>query len=73
LDFYAPSVRLGIEVDGDSHYKPDTIEKDKERTKYLEGFGIQIIRFQNSDILNNIEGVIEVLIEAINKIKRTTP
>jgi very-short-patch-repair endonuclease len=34
LDFYAPEIRLGIEIDGDSH--AEQVVYDRERTKYLE-------------------------------------
>ncbi len=35
VDFYAPSVRLVIEIDGGQHFEPEGIEKDKQRDQYL--------------------------------------
>jgi len=57
LDFYAPEIKLGIELDGSSH--KENTEYDKLRTEYLKSQGIKIIRFWNADVENNLESVIE--------------
>jgi len=59
LDFYSPEYKLGIEADGGQHYVDDIKQQDKSRTKELAKMDIQILRFSNIDILNNIEGVCE--------------
>jgi len=41
IDFYCPRLRLGIEVDGDSHFFKSAEEHDKKRQEYLETFGIR--------------------------------
>jgi len=62
LDFYCPSEKLGIELDGDIHKGFASDEYDKERTEHLNKLGIRIIRFENQDvfqeenILNEIRG-----------------
>ncbi len=53
LDFYTPELKLGIEIDGDSH--AERIEYDNERTEYLKSLGIKIIRYTNRDVMNNID------------------
>lgn len=65
VDFYCSEKRLVIEVDGDVHAEKLQIEKDQIRENYLRGFGLQIIRYNNNDILKNIEGVLENLLEQI--------
>jgi len=55
LDFYCPSEKLGIEVDGNIHDGFAAQEYDKERTAYLNQLGIKIIRFQNDDIFQTQE------------------
>ena len=55
LDFAARRERLCIEVDGDSH--ADRNEYDELRTQKLQTLGWSVIRFLNSDILNNPDGV----------------
>ena len=67
LDFYCPKIRLGIELDGSFHSGKEAIIYDRDREKYLEDLDIQIIRFWNDDVLNNLA---ETLNELQNKIKK---
>ncbi|MDD3302895.1 MAG: endonuclease domain-containing protein [Candidatus Gracilibacteria bacterium] len=69
LDFYCHSLKICIELDGDSHYGEESIEYDEIRTEFLKSAGIKVIRFTNKEIMNNIEGVLESLIENISIIK----
>ena len=57
LDFYCFEANLGIEVDGMIHLK--RLDYDKERTKYLKSSGLKVIRFNNKDIENRIEWVLD--------------
>jgi very-short-patch-repair endonuclease len=57
VDFYCPSLKLVIEVDGESHYTDEGKDYDRERTQRLEGYGIKVIRFSNQEVLNEFEGV----------------
>lgn len=61
VDFYCAELKLVIEVDGDSHTTADGIEYDAERTAFLEGLGLRVIRFGNNEVMKNIEGVFERL------------
>ncbi len=56
VDFYCPNKKLVIEIDGSQHFINQ--EYDKNRSKYFEGLGIKVIRFTNSEINTNIDGVI---------------
>ena len=56
-DFYCLSSRLVIEVDGDSHYSDDAQRYDERRTGQLEAEGIRVVRFSNTDVMQNFEGV----------------
>ena len=58
LDFYCHEVRLGIEVDGKYHEEKEQKEFDEQRTQYLNEFGIEVIRFTNEEVLNNIDNVL---------------
>ena len=58
IDFYCPEEKLGIELDGEYHFYPEQILYDKTRTDYIESFGIKILRFENNEILFNIENVL---------------
>lgn len=67
LDFYSPEHKLAVEADGGQHYEEAGSRADEARTEELSSLGIRILRFSNTDILNNIEGVIEVIQKAIEK------
>ena len=57
LDFYAPSVRLAIEVDGGGHNEDAQAEYDQRRTAALQRLGIRVLRFWNHDVLRR-EGLV---------------
>ncbi len=57
LDFYCPTKKLAIEIDGGQHFE-DKKEHDLLRKKFLKAKGIKEIRFWNSEIFKNIEGVL---------------
>lgn len=70
LDFYAPSIKLGIELDGESHFINDASkQKDKQRDLFLTEKGIRVLRFLNTDVMKNLDGVLEKI---LNEIKKTT-
>ncbi len=69
VDFYSPEYKLGIEADGGQHYEVDGRNKDEIRTRKLSKSGIEIIRFSDIDILNNIEGVCEAILKVIGNRK----
>lgn len=62
-DFCSPKARLVIELDGSQHLEQE--KYDEERTKYLESEGYRVIRFWNNDVMNDIESVIRVILDAI--------
>ena len=59
--FYCPKARLVVELDGDGHAEKYQIEYDKERSMYLLGNDIRVLRFWNSDVMRNIISVMEVI------------
>jgi very-short-patch-repair endonuclease len=61
VDFYCVSAKLVIELDGGQYNLPENIIYDVARTRYLEGRGLEVVRFWNNDIFNNPEGVLEVI------------
>lgn len=60
LDFYCPSEKLCVELDGAGHFTEQGIKYDKERTEYLNSLNIRVIRFENIEVFERME---EVLIE----------
>jgi very-short-patch-repair endonuclease len=68
VDFYCPVKKLVIEVDGGQHYEDNFIERDKKRDKYLENnLKLKVLRFTNIEVLKNINGVIDRILDEINK------
>ena len=53
IDFYAPELKLAIELDGSVHELPEQKEHDKVRQKYIENYGIRFIRITNDEFLGN--------------------
>ena len=60
-DFVCETKKIIIEIDGGQHNENDNIVQDKQRSFYLENNGYKVLRFWNNDVLNNIEGVLEVI------------
>jgi len=60
-DFASHRVRLVIEVDGGQHSE----EKDARRTRLIEAEGYRVLRFWNSDVLRNPDGVWTVINRAL--------
>ncbi len=57
VDFYCPTLKLVIEVDGESHCSNDGKDYDFQRSQRLEGYGIEVVRFTNQQILGDFERV----------------
>jgi very-short-patch-repair endonuclease len=66
-DFVATEAKLIVEIDGGQH--SIRVEEDRVRTEELERFGYRIVRFWNHDVLNNIEGVLEALVQELHIIR----
>ncbi len=58
LDFYCPAAKLGVELDGSQHDQTDVREYDQERTAYLNAQGIEVLRFWNNEILQEMDAVL---------------
>jgi very-short-patch-repair endonuclease len=66
VDFFCAKSKLVIEVDGDTHFEPEQMAYDAERTQWLnEQRHYRVIRFTNHDVLHTIEGVIEAIQAAL--------
>ena len=58
VDFYCPDEKLVIELDGDFHFDEKAIKDDERRTQKLETEGLRVIRFENQEVLLNLEAVL---------------
>lgn len=66
IDFVCLEKKLIIEIDGSQHNEESNKMVDNVRTNWLENEGYNIIRFWNNEILENINGVADQILEAIN-------
>lgn len=70
-DFCSIKEALIIEVDGDSHDSKK--EADEERTNILKSYGYKVIRFNNDQIINDLDGVIETIKSEIKNNQKGAP
>ena len=61
VDFYCPSASLVIEYDGSQHYTDEGLEADWVRDHALEQLGLKVLRFDNRQVLGEIDGVVEAI------------
>ncbi|MBP6391862.1 MAG: endonuclease domain-containing protein [Flavobacteriales bacterium] len=61
VDLYCPEVRLAIELDGKEHADPIGSVNDGERDEFLKERGIKVLRFENQEILEDPELVLEAI------------
>jgi len=74
IDFYSVAIKLGIELDGDSHFRPGAPEYDRGRQEFIESFGIKVIRILNTEIYENLDGVVEMIgREVLERRQRVKP
>ena len=67
VDFYCAEAKLVIELDGSQHYEDRNIKKDADRTAFLEGYGLRVIRIPNNDVGRNFCGVCEYIDAAVKQ------
>ncbi|MBO0321033.1 ribonuclease P protein component [Muricauda sp. CAU 1633] len=68
VDFYCRELKLAIEIDGKSHEY--IYDEDAFREGRLEQFGVQVVRFSNEEIKNNLFSVLLILQETVDKLSQ---
>ena len=67
-DFYCSELKLVIEIDGESHHSEAAQQYDQQRDDYMQALGIKTIRFNNNEVMQNIEGLHEYLQQYLNSV-----
>ena len=69
VDFYCPTKKLVIEVDGGQHSEQHSEQEreDAERSRFLESRGCRVLRFWNNEVLENMDGVADRILEELEK------
>ena len=66
-DFYSAEAKLVMELDGSQHYEERNVEKDTDRTAFLESNGLTVIRIPNNEVMCNFRGVCEYIDAAVRQ------
>ena len=61
VDFYCAKAKLVVELDGSQHYDPKTVAYDTQRTAYLEGLGLKVLRYANNDVTQRFQSVCQAI------------
>lgn len=67
VDFYCPALKMAIELDGSQHYEREAKEYDREREAFLNGLGIQVVRFPNNVVIRDVRSVLAALGEIVEE------
>lgn len=66
VDFYCPSKKIVVEIDGLTHADEKVFEYDQRRQSYLEKLGISVKRYNSDEVFNNLDNVLFDLFHYIN-------
>ena len=61
-DFFCPAARLVVEVDGDGHSMGDNPERDARRDAWLRSQGLEVLRFDARDVMNDVNVVVQAIV-----------
>ena len=70
LDFYCAELGLAVELDGGQHFSDEALRRDAERSRYLERYGVRVLRFSNREVLMQLP---EVLTEILRQAETAAP
>jgi very-short-patch-repair endonuclease len=73
VDFYAPTVRLVVELDGGQHFEADARADDGKRDEVLQSLGVHVLRFDNRQVLIEMEAVLERIHRVVCEKLRNPP
>ena len=73
LDFYCAELKLAIELDGGQHFETSGLIHDQRRTLYLYQQGIEVVRFSNLEVLQQMDAVLEQIIRIAAARKLPSP
>jgi len=69
-DFYANSVKLVIELDGNIHEEKSVKFTDEDREKNLKLYGLYILRYPNDEVFNGVDDVVEDIRQVVIELKK---
>ena len=66
LDFYCPSARLAVEIDGAVHEAPERAAYDAARTQHLAAVGVRVVRFENRLVFEAPAAVVAAIVAQVS-------
>jgi very-short-patch-repair endonuclease len=72
-DFMCRAHKLIVEADGATHSTAAELERDRDRTRFLEAEGYRVLRFQNDEILHGMDEVLTIICSALARIPSPPP
>ncbi|MFY8162238.1 MAG: endonuclease domain-containing protein [Candidatus Kapaibacteriota bacterium] len=63
FDFYCKELKLAIELDGLTHQIEEVQQNDLNKEEYLKGLGLSLLRFKDEEVVSNLSGVLEVVLQ----------
>ena len=73
VDFYCPSEKLAIELNGNGHFNPINEKYDLERKEYINSLNIKVITFENNEIFEKLEVVLDVINDSFKELPPLAP
>jgi very-short-patch-repair endonuclease len=73
VDFYAPVARLIVEVDGSQHFEHAQDEHDRSRTAHFEQMGLRVLRYNDRQVLLELDSVAEDIFRAVEEKNPVNP
>jgi very-short-patch-repair endonuclease len=72
-DFACHAKRLVIELDGGQHGEEAHAKRDAARDTYMRANGYRVLRFWNNDVMRNLNGILEKIVETLSAPPPPTP
>ncbi|AUX90131.1 endonuclease domain-containing protein [Acinetobacter sp. ACNIH1] len=74
VDFYCPAANLVIECDGSQHFTDEGLEVDRMRDDALAQLGLKVFRFDNGQLVEQLDSVVEVIYQyCLNQLATESP
>jgi very-short-patch-repair endonuclease len=73
LDLAHPSLKVGVDVDGNSHGLLLRQEQDAKKDALLRGLGWTVLRFRNAEVLENLTDCVQTVMSTISKLSERIP
>ena len=67
VDFYCAEAKLVVELDGSQHYTEEGHRNDNERTAFLRGYDLEVLRISNEEINRNFDNICEYIDHVVER------